>query len=167
MNLGDECIIRNKYKKITNLLIEKKKTITTMESCTSGQVASLITDTKGASAVMKGAFITYSNEAKIMQGVSAKTIEKFGVYSSQTAEEMAKVCRKIYGADIGIGVTGSLGNVDPNNEDSVPGEVFFAIDTKEGTNSFHELIPMQESRIAYKMYMADKIADAIMEQVLN
>ena len=43
--------IRADYRKITEKLIEKEKTITTMESCTSGLIASLITDTEGASAV--------------------------------------------------------------------------------------------------------------------
>ncbi len=165
MNQTDELLIRNKYEKLTRLLIEKKKTITTMESCTSGQVASLITDTEGASAIMKGAFITYCNEAKIMQGVPASVIEEFGVYSLQTAGEMAKCCRNTFGADIGIGVTGSFGNVDPNNKDSVPGEVFFAVDTVEGTNCFHEHVSSQDSRLDYKLVMADKIADVIIDYI--
>lgn len=61
-----ESDIRNDYKKLTKLLIERGMTITTMESATSGQIASLITDTEGSSAVLKGAFVTYCNEAKIM-----------------------------------------------------------------------------------------------------
>ena len=60
--------IRENYRKLTRLLISKGLTITTMESATSGQIASLITDTEGSSAVLKGAFVTYCNEAKIMQG---------------------------------------------------------------------------------------------------
>ena len=78
-------------------------TITTMESATSGQIASLITDTEGSSAVLKGAFVTYCNEAKIMQGVPAEIIDKYTVYSTQTAEAMAKACTAVYQADIGIG----------------------------------------------------------------
>ena len=78
------------FKPLTKLLIEKKLTITTMESATSGQIASLITDTEGSSAVLKGAFVTYCNEAKIMQGVPAEIIDKYTVYSTQTAEAMAK-----------------------------------------------------------------------------
>ncbi len=62
-----ESDIRNNYRALTKCLIEKHLSITTMESATSGQIASLITDTEGASAILKGAFITYSNEAKIMQ----------------------------------------------------------------------------------------------------
>ena len=86
----DEKEIRADYRRLTKLLIEKKLTITTMESATSGQIAYLITDTEGSSAVLKGAFVTYCNEAKIMQGVPAEIIDKYTVYSTQTAEAMAK-----------------------------------------------------------------------------
>ena len=40
----NESDIRNDYKKLTKLLIERGMTITTMESATSGQIASLITN---------------------------------------------------------------------------------------------------------------------------
>ena len=122
-----ESEVHRKYKHLTKKLIETRQTITTMESCTSGQIASLITDTEGSSAVLKGAYITYSNEAKIKQGVPKETIDTYGIYSAETAEAMAVACRTSFKADIGIGVTGSFGNADPNNPDSVPGEVFFAI----------------------------------------
>lgn len=153
--------VREKYEKLTKQLIEKRITITTMESCTSGQVASLITDTEGSSAIIKGAFVTYSNEAKIRQGVSASTIDKHGVYSLETASEMAQVCRAFYDADIGVGITGSFGNPDPNNEDSVPGEVYFAIATRKGTDSFFYKVPQQPSRLSYKLYMADKVVEKL------
>ncbi len=77
--------IRERYRLLTKKLIEKKLTITTMESATGGQIASLITDTEGSSSVLKGAFVTYCNEAKIMQGVPAETIERYSVYSKETA----------------------------------------------------------------------------------
>ena len=154
--------VREKYEILTKLLIENDLTITTMESCTSGQVASLITDTEGASAIMKGAFVTYSNEAKIRQGVSKDTIEKYGVYSKETAEEMAQVCRLFYDADLGVGVTGSFGNVDPNNADSVPGEVFFAIATRNVVQSYYCEVPEQPTRLSYKLYMAGKIVEKLL-----
>ena len=50
-----ESDIRNNYRALTKCLIEKHLSITTMESATSGQIASLITDTEGASAILKGA----------------------------------------------------------------------------------------------------------------
>ena len=75
MGTIDEAIVREKYRRLTAGLIENKLQVTTMESCTSGQVASLLTDTEGSSAVVKGAFITYSNEARIRQGVPVQLIK--------------------------------------------------------------------------------------------
>lgn len=158
----DEAVTREKYRLLTLRLIGAGQTITTMESCTSGQIASLITDTEGASAVMPGAFVTYSNAAKIRMGVPAETIETFGVYSPETASAMARACRKTCGTDIGVGVTGTFGNVDPNNADSAPGEVYFAIDEADGATVWHCKVPAQPSRLAYKLYAADVIADRLL-----
>ena len=44
---------------IVNKLIEKKITITTMESCTGGFLISSITDVEGASNITEGGFVTY------------------------------------------------------------------------------------------------------------
>ena len=161
----DEASVRAKYERLTRRLIATKTTITTMESCTAGQVASLITDTEGASEIMKGAFITYSNEAKVRQGVSAAVIERYGVYSEQTAAAMAEACRAAYAADIGVGVTGSFANADPNNPDSVPGEVCFAVETARGVRTERMRIPAQPDRLAYKLAVADRIADRVLEEL--
>lgn len=158
MEKYNEKEIREAYKKLTETLIEKGMTITTMESCTSGQIASLITDTEGSSAVMKGAFVTYSNEAKIMQGVPEWVIEDYSVYSGETAYEMAKACKNAYNADIGIGVTGTMGNIDPKNASaSVPGEVYFAIAIGDQIKAYYEEIKPQESRLMYKLAVAYEI----------
>lgn len=164
----DERKIREHYHELTRLLIEKRITITTMESATSGQIASLITDTEGASAILKGAFITYSNEAKIKMGVPAGVIEEHTVYSRETAEAMAIACMEAYGADIGIGVTGTMGNADPANyEASVPGQVYFAIGMRDHSckdpaagpvvESFHIELAPQPSRLMYKLAVAEEV----------
>ena len=155
--------IRKDYAKLTKLLIEWNMPITTMESATAGQIASLITDTEGASAIFKGASITYSNETKIMQGVSAEVIHKYTVYSKETAEAMATACANMYGADIGIGVTGTMGNTDPDNADaSVPGQVYFAISLKGSVRSYVVEIPQQPSRLMYKLAVAKEVCDVLM-----
>lgn len=157
----EEAVIRRAYEGLTRRLIREGLTISTMESCTSGQIASLLTDTEGASAVLKEAFITYSNEAKIRRGVSAQVIETFGVYSAQTAAAMAAAARRNTGADIGLGVTGSFGNPDPNNPDSVPGLVFFAIDFRGNVGTFRCELPLRPSRLAWKLTVAEAVADAL------
>lgn len=150
-----EAEVRRGYERLTKLLIERGLTITTMESCTAGQIASLITDTEGSSAVLKGAFVTYCNEAKVMQGVSAEVIKKHSVYSRETALAMARACTEAYGADVGIGVTGTMGNADPANSDaSVPGEVFFAIRFREGEEAWRAEVKPQPTRLAYKLSVA-------------
>ena len=150
--------INEQYNVLTKTLIEKGLSITTMESCTSGLIASLITDTEGSSAIFRGAYITYSNPAKIQAGVPSEIIEKHGVYSAETAAAMATACRKAFGADIGIGVTGSMGNIDPANGDSVPGEIYFAIDFKGDIKQHHIKILPQESRFDYKLAVAAAVA---------
>ena len=161
-----EKTVREKYRKITQTLIKRQLSITTMESCTAGQIASLITDTEGSSAILKGAYITYSNEAKVQCGVPEQTIAQYGVYSEETARAMAETARCAYSADIAIGVTGTMGNVDPANNDSTPGEVFFALATDKGTESFHVSVEPRPNRYSYKLAVADAVADEVMESLI-
>lgn len=107
---------------IINSLIDRQITISTMESCTSGMIASMITDTSGASAVFPGGFVTYLNETKVFAGVDEKIIKEYGVYSGECAKAMAETVREKLNTDIGIGITGTTGNLDPNNADSVQGQ---------------------------------------------
>lgn len=155
--------VRALYERLTLLLIERGLTITTMESCTAGQIASLITDTQGSSAIMPGAFITYCNKAKVMQGVPAAVIEQCGVYSPQTALAMAAAARAAYGTDIGIGVTGTMGNVDPENGDSVPGQVFFALEVNGVSKAYSCEVAPQPTRLAYKLQVAGEVANRLFE----
>lgn len=157
-----ETDVRNAYAGLTKLLIRKNLMITTMESATSGQIASLITDTEGASAIMKGAFVTYSNEAKIRCGVAKETLDQYSVYSRETAREMASACRSFYQANIGIGVTGTMGNVDPANAAaSVPGQVYFAIDFNGVVTDYYIELEPQPGRLMYKLAVAQEVADAL------
>lgn len=159
----EESPVRAAYRALTLRLIEEKLTITTMESATSGQIASLITDTEGSSAVMKGAFITYSNEAKVRCGVPAEIIDRYTVYSRETAAAMAEACARFYGADIGVGVTGTMGNADPANPDvSVPGQVYYAITFRGKTRTFFRELAPRPTRLAYKLAVAGEIAESLM-----
>ena len=108
-------------------IIKRNLTITFMESCTGGLLASMFTDVSGASAVFKGSLVTYSNQMKIAAGVSAGVIENSGVYSKECAGAMAAAVKKIYSTDIAIGITGTTGNKDPANKDSILGTAYYCI----------------------------------------
>ena len=161
-DLAELSNVRAKYRTITKTLIERNITISTMESCSAGLVASLLTDTEGSSSILKGAFVTYSNEAKIMQGVPPEVISRYGVYSLETAEEMALACRSAYHAKIGVGITGTMANADPDNQDSVPGEIYLAIASEEGIRSRKLILPSVPDRLAGKLEAADAVADDLL-----
>ena len=82
----------NTIDSIIKQLIASHTTISTMESCTSGLIASLITDTEGASAIFPGGYVTYLNETKVLVGVDPSVIEIHGVYSPECAAQYKKTC---------------------------------------------------------------------------
>lgn len=102
-------------KETVELLINSNKTIATMESCTGGGVANAITNISGASSIIKYSVVTYSNEYKIKMGVPKEIIEKYTVYSKETAIAMARAISNFADADYGVGITGRFGVIDPAN----------------------------------------------------
>lgn len=127
-----------KLEVLVKKLAKDKKTIATMESCTGGGLASEITNISGASEVLKKSYVTYCNEAKIELGVPKEVIEKHTVYSAETAIAMATAVSKKAQANIGIGITGQLGRIDPQNPSGEVGNVWYAINN-EGEITVHKL----------------------------
>ena len=154
-----------KWQQIVESLTEKGLTIATMESCTGGGIANEITNIPGASDVLKESFVTYCNEAKIRRGVSAKVIEKYTVYSLETAKEMANAAKKQTGADYSIGVTGQLGRIDPNNPVEKLNDVFFAILGGNGRMVNGVIHVTNEERKIQKEFVIEKIADFLLEMI--
>src|SRR5208337_3178785 len=67
---------------IVRLLTERRKTLALAESCTGGVIAHRVTNVPGASAVLLGGFVTYSNEAKQkFLGVRSETLAVHGAVS--------------------------------------------------------------------------------------
>ena len=138
---------------VVNLLIEKKMTIATMESCTGGFVASSITDIDGSSSVLKFSAVTYSNEYKIKMGVSKEVIDKYSVYSINVAREMAKNISVFASSDIGVGITGKINRVDENNLFGDDNKIYYAIYDKNSDKYYeYELIAINDTRLNNKKY---------------
>ena len=121
------------FKKIVKKLNKNNLTIATMESCTGGGVANAITNIEGASDVLHFSSVTYCNEAKIKQGVPASTINTFTVYSIETAIDMAKAVKAKANSNIGVGITGQLGRVDPRNVGVENNKAWYSIATNNKT----------------------------------
>ena len=149
---------------VVNLLIEKKMTIATMESCTGGFVASSITDIDGSSSVLKFSAVTYSNEYKIKMGVSKEVIDKYSVYSMNVAREMAKNISNFARSDIGIGITGKINRVDENNLFGDDNKIYYAIYDKNSDKYYeYELIAINDTRLNNKKYIMENISKNLLE----
>ena len=159
--------IHEKYRWITQELIQRKILLSTMESCTSGLIASLLTDTEGSSAVFRGSLVVYSNEAKEHFGVPADIIDRFGVYSKETADAMSDVCCKHFGTDLGIGITGTFGNADPANADSIPGIVYVSVNIYGTAYSYKLELKEGKDRFGSKLEVADRLGDILRSLLEN
>lgn len=149
---------------VVNLLIEKKMTIATMESCTGGFVASSITDIDGSSSVLKFSAVTYSNEYKIKMGVSKEVIDKYSVYSINVSREMAKKISVFASSDIGVGITGKINRVDENNLFGDDNKIYYAIYDKNSDKYYeYELIAINDTRLNNKKYIMENISKSLLE----
>jgi PncC family amidohydrolase len=84
--------------------------LATAESCTGGLVAAMITEIPGASDVLWGGMVVYSNESKSrLLNVSPETLRERGAVSREAAREMAEGALELSGADIALAITGIAG----------------------------------------------------------
>lgn len=131
-------------KDLVNYLILCNKKISTMESCTGGDVANEITNIEGASNIFGFGMVTYSNEYKIKQGVNKKTIEEYTVYSLEVANEMSRVVQNYTSSDYAVGITGQMRRVDPNNITNEDNKVYVSIYDKEGDKYYNKIVIMNK-----------------------
>lgn len=86
------------------------RSIAVAESCTGGLLLGRLTDLPGASDYVLGGVVAYSNDAKTtVAGVDAALVEAHGAVSQEVAEALADGARDVFGADVGVGVTGIAG----------------------------------------------------------
>ncbi len=150
--------------KVVKRLIELKKTISTMESCTGGGVANAITNVEGASEILKFSAVTYSNEYKIKMGVSSEVIDKYSVYSMETANEMSKNISLFTNSNYGVGITGKINRVDKANlvgEDNI---IYISIYDRDNDKYYNKKIKAIDDVRSKNKEMIIKIIE---EELLN
>lgn len=115
---------------------ERGWSIVTAESCTGGQLASLLTDIEGASGAFERGFVVYSEVAKCeLLGLEQRRITQCGVVSRETAIAMAEGALTHSHGDVAIGITGFAGPAGPDDE---PGLVHIACATRSGETRHRE-----------------------------
>lgn len=145
-------------KEVIELLTKKHKKISTMESCTGGGVANAITNIEGASNVLEFSAVTYSNEYKIKMGVNKDIIEKYSVYSLETAKEMSKCISNYANSNYGIGITGKMNKEDINNPYGENNKIFISIYDRDNNKYYNkEIIASQKTRKENKELVINEI----------
>jgi PncC family amidohydrolase len=137
-------------KRVLKKLKKRGWYIGTMESCTGGALANSITNIPGSSDVFREGLVVYSNKTKIKYGVDQEKIKKFGVYSFQVAEEMA---RSIEG-EVGVGVSGEL-----------PGKVYVCLRVQNKIIKKMFIANSLNLRVEMKNEVVGKIEDLIFSNI--
>ena len=148
------------FKNIIHKLQLKQLTIATMESCTGGGVANAITNMEGASEIFKFSAVTYCNEYKIKMGVDKEVIDKYTVYSMETAMSMAKAISNFANSNHGVGVTGKLNRKDENNDTGSNNLVYISIYSKDEDKFYNEEVTVnKKARFLNKKIVINKIIE--------
>lgn len=124
---------------IGNLLIEKKATLSTAESCTGGYISHLITSISGSSAYYRGSIISYANEIKQnVLNVSKNTLDRVGAVSEAVVIAMVKNILKTMHTDYAIATSGIMGPTGGTTQKPI-GLVWIAVGNQHKviTKSFH------------------------------
>ncbi|NTZ47701.1 2-oxo-tetronate isomerase [Lelliottia aquatilis] len=108
------------------LLIARKMTLTTAESCTGGLIASALCAAEDTPLFFGAGFVTFNYAAKeTVLGVHAETLKNHTAVSQQAVTEMAVGAIARAGAQVSIAVSGYAG--PEGGEDGTPaGTVWFA-----------------------------------------
>ncbi|MCD7899874.1 MAG: competence/damage-inducible protein A [Bacteroides sp.] len=95
---------------IGKMLINKKITVSTAESCTGGNIAARLTSVPGSSGYFAGSIVAYSNEVKTsLLHVKQETLDKNGAVSEETVVEMVQGAMKTLKTDCAIATSGIAG----------------------------------------------------------
>ena len=147
---------------VVNRLIKNNRTISTMESCTGGLLASEITNIPDSSKILKFSAVTYSNEFKIKMGVNSDTIDKYTVYSVEVAMEMSKAIADFTNSDYGVGITGQLKKADDANPTDNDNLVYVSLyDRNKNYYYTMSLEALDLPRSENKKYVVNRIIDLL------
>jgi nicotinamide-nucleotide amidase len=88
----------------------RQQSIATAESLTAGLLAATLAGVPGASEVLRGGLITYTERTKIMlAGVAPQILQEVGPVAAPTARALAVGARQRCEATWGVGLTGVAG----------------------------------------------------------
>jgi nicotinamide-nucleotide amidase len=116
------------------------------ESLTGGLVCAALTDVPGASAVVRGAVVSYATDVKAdVLGVDSGLLASLGAVNAEVARQMAQGACRVLASDWGVATTGVAGP-DPQDGAAV-GTVFVAVAGPGGCEAVELRLPGDRAAI--------------------
>ena len=155
--------------KLVKVFTEQGKTLALAESCTAGMTADLIARIPGASLVLWGSFVCYTNNAKHkMLGISEQLIQSKGAVSPEIAVSMAEAALELSRASFTVSVTGLAG---PSGDGINPvGTVFMGTALMDKGTVFSHVngyLFMQENGILDRNHIREAASVLLISEILK
>jgi len=137
----------------------EKLTIITAESCTSGLLATVLSEAPGAAKILHGGFVTYTKEHKaVALGVPEELLRSKSAVCDEVACAMAEGALARSSADLAAAITGVAGP-EPDEDGNPVGRVFIAVARRGGpVNCFEKNYGAIGRDAVREAAMADAIA---------
>lgn len=133
-------IAENVIEYIIEVLSENDKKVSFAESCTGGLLSHYFTSKNGASQILDGSLVTYSNDLKDnWLAVEHDVLEEFGAVSAQVVAQMSEGAINVSNADYSLSVSGIAGDTGGTEEKPV-GTVYISVRSKYEHKEQHLLL---------------------------
>jgi nicotinamide-nucleotide amidase len=130
----------------------RKQSVATAESLTAGLLSATLAGVPGASEVLRGGLVTYTEHMKIvLAGVAPEILEEVGPVAAPTARALAVGARQRCEATWGVGLTGVAGP-EPHGGHAV-GTVFVGL-AGPGETGAIEVVELQLSGTRWDIRLA-------------
>lgn len=137
----DDPLVSEEARGLVADLIARRQSVATAESLTAGLLAATLAGVPGASAVLRGGLVTYTEDTKIaLAGVAPELLADVGPVAAPTARALAVGAQQRCSASWGVGLTGVAGP-EPHGGHPV-GTVFLGLAGPPGVSDstgVHEL----------------------------
>jgi nicotinamide-nucleotide amidase len=167
--LGEAVVAENRpslAEEVHHLLLARSISLSIAESCTGGQLTSMLVEFPGSSGYLMQGLVTYANEAKIrVLGVPQAVIEKHGAVSTETALSMAQGARQLMDSDLAIATTGIAGP-DGGSIDKPVGTVVLALASRDQVWT-QTLLLSRRSRSLVRLMSCAAALDMVRRHVLG
>jgi nicotinamide-nucleotide amidase len=148
----DDPLLTDDARALVADLTVRNQSIATAESLTAGLLAATIAGVAGASEVLRGGLITYTERTKVLlAGVAPEILDEVGPVAGPTARALAVGARQRCDATWGVGLTGVAGP-EPHGGHEV-GTVFMGLAGPDD-HSVTEVVKLQFSGTRWDIRVA-------------